>query len=307
MKIVKQKSKMQKNEIEKISALHVKTTAIYVLTHWKSFLALLRYLKVVIFDFFLLQFTVKWGWRKIEIVNVDHVLDDDIPFEPSLAPVYLDFIHFWVRPLALLIKKSKKKALPHVVLFLKIIADIYQQAASFYKYKMTTTKRPGPEEYRDKNFDGIRRVDPHYLCVPSLHIAVVILTYAFFRDVFEKENFSDEEKKQYNMQLYEGAIQIGETVLYVKQHSVNCIPAAVYMMTSAIPELFSIQDAVSFMDSLFAKQDNITVFAKKEINEHLHHLFEQLLLEGQYSDNWLEPLKRWLYKYNLGIYAVEGV
>ncbi len=291
----------------RIADLSVVRTYAFVLTHWKTFWALMGFLRIAICDFFLLQFSVKWGWRKIEIINVDHVLDDEVPFVPSLAPVYLDFIYFWARPLALLIIKLKGKALPHVVRFFKTISSTYLQASSFYKYKMTTTNRPTNADYRDKNFDAIRRVDPHYLCVPSLHIAVVVLTYSFFRDVFEKENFSDEEKALYNKELYDGAVEIGETVLYVKQHSVNCIPAALYMMSNAISDLFSIEDAVMFIDSLFVNQTNIEELSKQEINEHLHTLFEQLLLEGQYSDYWLEPLKRWLYKYQNGVYATAKI
>ncbi len=295
----------EKVEMPRIKKISVVPTYVYVFTHAKAFFSLIRYLRIVIFDFFLLQFTVKWGWRKIEIINVDHVLDQYVPFSPELAPVYLDFVYFWARPLTLIIKKLKRKSLPYVVDFFKTISELYLQATSFYKYKMTTTNRPTDADYVDKNFRAIRKYDPHYLCVPSLHIAVVTLTYSFFRDVFEKENFSNEEKACYNKELYEGAVEIGETVLYVKQHSVNCIPAAVYMMTNVVPQLFSIDDAVTFLDSLFANQSNIDSLAKKEINEHLHLLFEQLLLEGAYETHWLEPLKRWLYKYQNGVYAAS--
>ncbi len=285
-----------------LKELSIVPAYIYALTHWRTLKALARYLWIVICDFFLLQFTVKWGWRNIEIINVDHELDDKIPFTPSLAPVYLDFFNFWTRPLSLITTVSPKTACSHFAKMLTIMGDIYKQASSFYKYKMTTTHRPTASDYRDKNFDYIRRMDPHYLCVPSLHIAVVILTYSFFKKVFDEECYSDEVKARYNKELYDGAIEIGETVLYVKQHSVNCIPAAVYTVSVANPDLFSIEDAVSFMDDLFANQDNISEDAKKEINEHLHRLFEQLLLEGKYADHWLEPLKRWLHKYQTGEY-----
>ncbi len=274
----------------------------YIVTHLKTALETLRYMRIVIFDFFLLQFTVKWGWRKIEIIDVDNELDAEVPFVPSLVGIYLDFVFFWVRPLSVLIVKDKKRALKYVSEFLHLVADIYHQASTFYKYKMTTTKRPTAKDYRDKHFDAIRRFDPHYLCVPSLHIAVVVLTYAYFRKAFDEMGFSDDEKNRYNEELFKGAIEIGETVLYIKQHSVNCIPAALYMMTDAISTMFSITDAVLFMDTLFKDQTNITPKAKKDIKAHLHHLFEQLLLEGKYSDYWLEPLKRWLKKYKNGEY-----
>ncbi len=301
---MKSKQKTNSGNLVPISSTSIKHAYFFVLTHWKTFWALMRYLKIVILDFFLLQFTVKWGWRKIEIINVDHRLDEEVPFVPSLATVYLDFINFWVRPLAFVCLRLKRRSIPYVVQYLNLIADVYAQASTFYTFKMTTTKRPTNADYRDKNFDAIRRLDPHYLCVPSLHVSVVVLAAFFYKDFFEKEGFSQEEKDFYNKELYAGAVEIAETVLYVKQHSVNCIPAALYMMTDALSDLFTIQDAIDFIDVMFVNQTNITPEAKTAINVHLHMLFEQLLLEGKYSDHWLEPLKRWLLKYQSGEYRI---
>ena len=50
------------------------------------------YLKTVITEFFLLQFKVKWGWKKISVVQVSDVIDTEIPFLPEKSDIYLDFI-----------------------------------------------------------------------------------------------------------------------------------------------------------------------------------------------------------------------
>lgn len=283
--------------VRSLTTFNVLYSYFYALTHWDTIVALVVYLRTVLRDFFFLQFSVKWGWRKIEIINVDHELDDTVPFTPSQAPVYLDFVNFWIRPLTMMCLKLKKRASPYMARYLRTIERAYAEAARFYRFRMTTTNRPTAAQYRDKNFDTIRRLDPHYLCVPSLHISIMILAFSFFRDLFDKEDFSAEEKDLYNRELYAGAVEIAETVLYVKQHSVNCIPAALYMMTYTIPDLFTIEDAIGFIDSLFVSRHDIEPRNVSRIREHLHHLFEQLLLEGRFEDNWIEPMKRWLLKY----------
>ena len=139
-------------------------------------------------------------------------------------------------------------------------------------------------------------LDPHYLCVPSLHIAVVCLTYTFMRKVFEEENYSAEEKESWSRDLYAGAVNIAETVLYVKQHSVNCVSAALYMMASVFPSLFTQKDAVEFLDSMFKNAQDIPQDDIKLILDYMKSMFLQFMEQGQNSKDWSEPLKKWLIK-----------
>lgn len=285
----------RKNKLEniKIKDLGVFLPYVVIPFHWSTLKVLLKYLKTVLFDFFLLQYTVKLRLRKIPIVSVDNPLDDKIPYRTDKSDTYLDFIHFWIRPLTFIIKRfGVKRALSHCAKFLAAIEQAYAEAAKVYKFRMSTTVRPSHNN--DKNMKIIHRVDPHYLCVPSLHIAVVTLTYTFFDDVFKKEGLSEQERKIYSKELYDGAIEIAETVLYVKQHSVNCIPAALYMMSHLQKENFSIKDAVEFINNLFAESTDVLECDKKNIWEHIHYMFERLLLEGCNEDDWTVPVKRWL-------------
>jgi hypothetical protein len=66
--------------------------------HRASLVALLRYARTVMRDFFFLQFSVKFGLKKIVVLNVDHPLDRTVPFRPEKVGVYLDFVAFWVVP-----------------------------------------------------------------------------------------------------------------------------------------------------------------------------------------------------------------
>jgi hypothetical protein len=269
----------------------------FVPFHITTLKALFLYLKTVAVDFFYLQWSVKLGLKKIPVISVDHALDSKVPFRPELALVYLDFVAFWVRPMSLLIKNlERKKSIFYCAQFLTLVTASYKEAARMYRFRMSTTVRPAT---RDKVINRIRKVDPHYLCVPSLHIAVVALTFSFYRYVFKNESsrFDAETIVAHNKALFQGAVEIAETVLYVKQHSVNCIPAALYMTYNLSPHLFSVQDAVDFIDSLFCESEDILYSDKSEINHHIQYMLERLLLEGCYESDWTSPVKRWITGY----------
>ena len=296
----------QKNKFETV---RIKDSGIFlsyliVIFHWSTLKILLKYLKTVLSDFFFLQYTVKLKLRNIPVVFVGNPLDDKIPYRPDKSDTYLDFIHFWIRPLSFIIKRfGVKRSLSYCAGFLSAIEDAYSQASKIYRFRMSTTTRPNHNN--NKNMKIIHRVDPHYLCVPSLHIAVVTLTYTFFDDVFKKEGLSEEERKIYSKELYDGAIEIAETVLYVKQHSVNCIPAALYMMLQLQKEIFSIEKGVSFINNLFAKATDLSESDRNSVLNYIHYMFERLILEGCNEDDWTVPIKRWLLLQELKMTTVN--
>lgn len=278
--------------MKKLSITHA---YFFVLFHPKTWRHLFAYLKTVLKDFFFLQFKQKLGFSKIKIINVDHFLDQKVPFCPEKVDIYLDFINFWVRPLSLVTKKCKKNAVKIFNEYFDLINECYKQAAIFYRFRMSTTIRP--KGFANKKIFLLKMLDPHFLCVPSLHVSIVVLTCTYFKRIFEKENFTEEEKALYNEVLYKGAVEIAETVLYIKQHSVNCIASALYMMQFLLKGEFSVLDSVNFINAMFSYAPKIEENDRKLINEHLNYLFEQLLLEGVNDYDWLSPLKRWILNY----------
>ncbi len=291
--LMKESKRREKLKGAKIKDLGILIPYLVVPFRLSSLKALCRYLVAVIRDFFFLQFSVKFGWRKIEVVNVDHPLDKTIPFRPDKSDTYLDFIHFWIRPFTFMIKRfGSKAAVPHLAAFLDAMTQAYREASRVYRFKMTTTTRP--PHGGNRNLKIIHRLDPHFLCVPSLHIAVVTLTWTFFTAAFKEEGMGDDEARRYSDELREGALEIAETVLYLKQHSVNCVPAALYMMLSIKPELVTIQKAVDFIADLFAKASDINPDDKEAVISHIEYMFERLLLEGCAEDDWIVPVKRWI-------------
>jgi hypothetical protein len=261
-------------------------------SHRVSFKPGALFMGVMFKTFFYLQWAVKLGWKRVPVVHVDHPLDEKVPFKPGLAPVYLDFINFWLRALSmLLVRLGPGRGLPYCASFFTYLGRAYHEAALIYNFRLTTTRRP---QSKRRLIRSIHRVDPHLLCVPSLHVIIVTLTWAFCRRALaaERARIPQEDAERYLRELYAGAVEIVETVLYIKQHSVNCIPAALYLLRSYAPELFSADDAAALIDALFAESRDVPQADKERIRAYIHFQFECLLLEGALEDDWTAPVKR---------------
>jgi hypothetical protein len=128
-------------------------------------------------------------------------------------------------------------------------------------------------------------------------VATVLLAYGYYRHLFETENFSQLEKEQWGRELYDGAIEITETVLYVKQHSVNCIPAAIYLVVKNFEEWISVDDGRKFIKSLFLKPEGFSDSQATEIRNYILNSYEKYLIEGEKSEHWYEPLWNFLLNY----------
>ena len=270
-------------------------TWIVSLGHPKVIGASISYLRAVALDFFLLQFLRKFKFTKTPIVHVDNPLDKKIPFNPRCIADYLGFVNYWIRPLALLIRTlGVKKAVPHLERFYVNLKNAYKSAAKIYKFRLSTTDRP---HYKRRiYFAGVHLLDPHYLCVPSLHITIVCLASAFLKNVFDQEDYAQQEKNAWNKELYEGAVRIAETVLYVKQHSVNCVSAALYMTSKVYPDLFSQKDALDFLDAMFKTRKDIPAADRDQVVQYMKDLFLQFCKESESCSDWAEPVKNWLIK-----------
>lgn len=261
-----------------------------LITNFKCFATILH-------EFFFLQYLKKIHVFHIPVVHVDHPLDKKIPFTPEKVKVYLDFINMWVRPLAMLVKKfGFWKASKITKLWMLRFRKLYQLCGKIYRYRLTTTDRP---KYRKmKEFRKIYALDPHYLCVPSLHVATVFLAFGFYRYIFENEDFSQEEKSLWKAELYQCAVDITETVLYVKQHSVNCIPAALYLVVKNFPEWVKTEDARKFIDDLFKSPEGFSSTDSLQIKDYIRASFEKYLSEGEKASEWYEPIYNFLDNYS---------
>ncbi|MBQ6057751.1 MAG: hypothetical protein IJJ70_09555 [Treponema sp.] len=296
-KLTRKEKREQKIAARPIKSFSVARVYLNVLGRPSTIPTAYKFLFTVIKNYLGTQFFQKWGIYKIPVVKVDHPLDKKIPFTPEKVDTYMDFVNLFLRPLSMLIKRfGGHKAAKTCNEWFSQLTRIYCEAGRMYRNTLSTMERP---EYKDNfHFRIIHAWDPHLLCVPSLHIAIIVYCFSFYKAKFKELGFSDAECFQKNTELYNDAVAIAESVLYVKQHSVNCIPAALYMITKLYPELFTPNDATNFINDMFLSAPTVSPKDACAIKEHISFMYERFLLEGYAADDWRDPVIRWINEYD---------
>jgi hypothetical protein len=242
--------------------------------------------------FFRLQYRAHRQPGLIPVVNVDHPLDKAIPFRPERVWTYHDFSAFWIRTAAHLSRTTKGAAD-----FIDTIGGLYGAAAQVYRQCLSTTTRP--RSFANLGCAIIQLFDPHLMCVPSLHVMVCIHTWIRARRIFEEHGAAMEA---YTGQLFDRAVLITESILYLKQHSINCIPAAMYAIHCLEGELFGEEEAALFTGALLrddTRNGEIPSGAREQIRAHITAQRRAFIKERENSpadSDWTAPLAAFLTK-----------
>jgi hypothetical protein len=223
---------------------------------------------------------------RVPVTSVDHPLDQRVTFEPRRVKVYLTFIVFWIRAVAFLTITYGRRAEREAADFVDAMGRLYAFADDVYARNLSTTQRP--RYFARPRFLLIHAFDPHLMCVPSLHVMVVIRTYTTFRSIVSRLGDAENSAPRIR-ELLDGAREITETILFVKQHSINCIPAALYAMTRFDYELFDESEAERFTDSLF-RDRSLAPADGSALREHIRSLYRQFIDAGRMSGEWQTPL-----------------
>ncbi|GHV69260.1 hypothetical protein AGMMS49928_10930 [Spirochaetia bacterium] len=242
-------------------------------------------------NFFFLQYRGVFFPGRIPVTKVDHPLDEKIPFTPGRIAVYLDFVAFWIRILGFLLRHFGRRALAPVKNFIDSMGALYAFAAEVYSQNFSTTNRP--RYLARPRFVLIHAVDPHLMCIPSLHVMVMIRSYTMFEKMLNELGPAETFAPQIE-EIKQGALAITEAVLYVKQHSVNCISAAMYAMTRFDETLFPPDEAERFAAKLFVKPGKPSGDDAAAIRSHISSLYRRFLEDGRSAARWEDPLLAFL-------------
>jgi hypothetical protein len=267
--------------------------------------ATLKYYLSLFFNFFFFQHRSAFLPGRVPVSNVDHPLDKKIPFVPSWVKIYIDFAKYWIRMLSFILRRYGRKAYAPAADFITGMAELYAFAAQVYRKNLSTTSRPF--YIKRPLFMVIHMLDPHLMCIPSLHVMVVIYTYTAFAKIVK--SFGEEEKlKEQVLEMKYGALAIVQAILFVKQHSINCIAAALFAMNCFRNDLFPSEEADNFMKLLFSEMPDFGKLHTKtihpsaapktklpntvqnEIREYILTLFRRLLSERNSAKSWKQPL-----------------
>jgi len=272
--------------------------------------AALKCVPSIIFNFFLRQYHAAFLPGRIPVSKVDHSLDEKIPFVPAWVTIYFDFVQFWIRMLAFFIRRYGRKAYAPVRDFIYSMGDLYAFAAEVYTKNLSTTKRPF--YIARPRFFMIHMVDPHLMCIPSLHVMIVVYTYKMF-SVIAKQLGEEGNLIEQAEEMKKGALAISQAILFIKQHSVNCIPAALYAMTCFSPKIITPEECEKFTNLLFSPAPEADESFQKIrvhptaspstkipeedqvlIKKHILDLYYRFCDERKTVKEWYEPLVRFL-------------
>jgi hypothetical protein len=275
--------------------------------------AVIRCVMAIFFNFFFRQYRAAWLPGRVPVSKVDHPLDLKIPFVPSWVTIYLDFVTFWMRMLSFLLRMYGRRAFDAVRKFITSMGELYAFAAEAYQQNFSTTDRPF--YIARPRFFLIHLLDPHLMCIPSLHVMVVIRTYTQFAAILRSLGETERCSAQIE-EIKQGALAITQAILFIKQHSVNCVAAALYAITCF--DGFPPQEAEAFTELLFRDPPPLTVVPSgrplknsqlrpsavprtklpdadaAEIRAHIISLYRLFLAEGKTARNWTEPLLRFM-------------
>jgi hypothetical protein len=266
----------------------------------------LRCIVTILRYFFFLQYYAVLFPKRIPVSWADHPLDEKIPFNPRYIRTYLTFVIFWIHLVGFLLGRYGGSGRGLAVEFVKSMERLYLFAAQVYKKNLSTTKR---SKYNRNYFRLVHATDPHLMCIPSLHIMIVIHTYTMLREFLARRGEGEVYSKEAE-DLRCGALAITEAVLYVKQHSINCISAAMYAMTCFSPSRFFPEEAERFAGDIFSgkafdqanpeipKNPGPEVLSRdrEPIIRHILDLYYAFLAEGEKSSCWERPLLDFLAK-----------
>jgi hypothetical protein len=122
---------------------------------------------------------------------------------------------------------------------------------------------------------------------------VVIRTYTAFQAIIRSLGDTERFAPQLE-EIKQGAVTITEALLYVKQHSINCVAAAMYTMTCFDKTLFSPEEANDFVSRLFRHTQSPTPQDRTRIRNYIREQYRGFLAEAQGAASWEEPLLRFL-------------
>ena len=161
--------------------------------------------------------------------------------------------------------------MPRLLDFVSDMDRLYREAGAISRAYPTTTRRP--PGIQTGRMLVIKAFDPHYHCLPSLHIIVIVYTYLKYSEWIPELETAKEEADSWRRYLRREMLEIAESVVYVKQHSVSCIAASLFFMAVHFPaadEAF----VEGFLQCLFEEQRDVPA---KEIRRNIRRLYLEFM------------------------------
>lgn len=254
----------------------------------RLFVTVLRY-------FFWPQYETSMNRKRRPVVSVDHPLDEEVPFRPELVGEYLTFFFLWIKTAKWLGENGERNGHEEFRRHLDYARRLYLDCGKVYLRRQSTTRRP--TKSANAGFSLIHSLDPHLHCVPSLHVLLVVANWLRAQRIAPhtvEGRIGRGRKEKALAYLRQEAVRVTESILFVKQHSVNCIGVSMFYLALAFPE-FGREAVGEFVESLFTYEGS-ELEAKAAIRGRVMELYDQLMRDHQArpGTRWERTVLRWL-------------
>ncbi|MBU0928813.1 MAG: hypothetical protein KKA67_13780 [Spirochaetes bacterium] len=235
------------------------------------------------------------------IRNIEHPLDAAIPVRYETVGLYLTFVRLWISALSYLRRRIGRSFDADIERFLVGLDRCYVDASGVYGRCLSTTRRPGRAPSPRLAF--IYAVDPHLFCVPSLHVLVVCYTYRRLEELLRERGDAGRFAAEI-AELRARAVAITESILYVRQHSVNCIPTALAMLSVIVPT-YDRTEAKAFLAELFVGDEAVSDGDRRAALAYMDGLYDRVA--GRASGERYDAIVDFLDSYEEMPLVAEGM
>jgi len=269
---------------------------------WSVLKKSFSFIFTVLRRFFIDQFVYKMNPGRVPLRNIEHPLDAAIPVRYETVGVYLSFIHIWISALSYLRHRLGPDFNDSIVEFLDGLSRCYTDAATVYARCLSTTRRP--ERAPNSRLAFVYAVDPHLFCVPSIHVLVVCYTYGKIAAILRNKGLEEEYLHEIAA-LRTKAIAITESILYVRQHSLNCIPTALSMLPTFLPS-YTPEESKAFLAELFAHDEALAEEQRGAVLAYMMDLYERMVFHATSADTPYSHMVDFLMEYRESIVVQES-
>jgi len=271
---------------------------VVVLTSWRLLRRTVRFGITVARKFFIDQFLYRHALRTGSPIapavrNIEHPLDALVPVRYEAIDTYLGFVQMWISALSYIRRREGRRFNGAIIDFMTGLERCYVDAALVYGQCLSTTRRP--EQAPNLRLAFVYAVDPHLFCVPSLHVLVVCYTYQKLADILFESGLSAAYAVELAA-LRNRATAITESILYVRQHSVNCIPTALSMLSVIVPS-YDQKESLDFLNTLFASDASIAPEDRNDMVDYMASLLSSLSASGPGQDERYGAIVQFLKSY----------
>ena len=252
----------------------------------------LKFIGTIMTTFFLPQFQSRLRIKKRKVVNVDHELDKLIPFSADYIKIYMGFIPLWIKSIYFIYQEFGNVSLPLIVEYINNIGELYRSGFDVSNNCQSTTTRPGSG--RNIPLKLIHWADPHLHCVPSLHVMIVCFNHLRIGTIIKKLAEGTDGYEAELAYLGNQAILITNSILFMKQHSINCIPAGLFAISTECSE-FTDEYALNLIEEI-RKMNTGSINRMEEIAAYISDLYVDFVKSSD-SDSSREILIDFLLRY----------